>query len=173
MIFGYAGTFGEPEIFQALAGRELKWEKRIVEGLELVFQPFAKINPIVRERLLTNWDSHEFYGAYSLRARDDAKTVVTFYEVDDEYANTVVIPRLADWNMYDLGWFRPDKLEGQFNGNSVEIRTEILAGGEVLQARSNFGTSSTYIRFAREMFKRLRNEFGAAVEGQVISSPER
>lgn len=172
MIFGYTGTFGEPQVFQALVGKPVKYEQRIVDGVELIYQDTKQFGDSrVQTVLDRSWKEAHFYGAFGLRPKNGVQTKVTFYDVDDDLVGEVV-EKLKDWNMHKYRWFEMDEIRGIIDGRPVTFLTERLLGRYVVSVPAGFETDIWYRRFVDEMTQRLQKAYGTS-EGQKSVGAER
>lgn len=172
MIFGYAGTFGEPQVFEALVGRPVPHEQKMVGGIELIYQDTRRFgNYRVRTLLDRNWKGMHFYGAFGLRPREGAQTKVTFYEVVDDLVDEVT-GKLKNWDMHACRWFEMTNVQGIVDGIAVTFVTEKLLGRHTEPVPRGFETDIWYRRFVNEMTLRLQLVYGP-IEGQMGTRVER
>ena len=171
VLFGYGGTFGEPPVFEAIAGREVPFKQVLMEGVELVYQPLERAHSYVQRKLRESW-GEEFYGAFGLRRNPRKRTLVTLYEVDEEI-HTQVVSRLNEWNMQSFRWFQFRKMHGLVDGKKVEFMTEIILDDRsAKEVPEGFRDDPRYKEFVIKMAKRLKEKYGKLPEGQT-SQPER
>ena len=172
MILGCGGTLGEPRVFQALVGREVPHERKTVSGVKLMFQPFTKVRPIIRNILMRTWGD-EFLGAHCLVEKEDAQEDITFYNIDDELVETI-FSRLSDWNLHDADWFRLEGINGEADGSKISFVTEKICDENSLEeASGGYRSASEYIHFVEKMIRKLEAAFGTSLEGVQTSGTER
>lgn len=163
----YGGTFGEPEVMEAMAGRPIAHREVILEGFELVRQPLEKADQVIQSLVNNSWNGM-FLDAYGLRPEEGAFVNCTLYEVDEDFFENVLVPRLEYWNYYGEGkkdWFRWEITEG--------FITERLVDDEDLEpVAENFREDLRYRPFILQMIQQIKDDPNLP-EGQVSTQKER
>jgi hypothetical protein len=168
--FVYAGTFGEPEVFNAIAGKPVKHEYDTLHGFGVAVQRPELAPSEVRKVLSENWGDG-YYGAFTLVRRNGRNAQVSVFHVEDEDVDRVR-QRLAEWNLHNEGWFEFASFRAPAGRQQLEFETDVIKDEYSLRRPSrDYKRDPSYREFVSEMAARLRKIYPQEPEGQV-SSPE-